>query len=451
MKSMKKTAVSTFAFFCLLAIVQADNQFPNGWQAVTPRAEIRPAFSFEPEAGSKGAGCFVITADQRDGLDGWFQKSFAVKGGDFYRFDAIRKTSGVAVPRRSALVRVSWQNEAGRMVSADVPDQQVKELGHIPSAEPEYPTDGATDPQGWTTVSGVYRVPAKAARAVVELHLQWAPNGQVRWSNVQFGITTPPPPRPVRLATIHYQPKGKSPRENCAEYAPFIKAAAQQKANLVVLGETVPTVKVKQKLAEIAELIPGPTTGYFGELARENNLHIVLSLYERAGHLIYNTAVLLGPDGRLIGKYRKVCLPPSEVANGIAPGSDYPVFDTKIGKIGMMICYDGFFPEVARELSNHGAEIIVWPVWGCNPLLARARACENHVYLVSSCYMESKEGWMISAIYDQTGKPISQAEKWGTVAVAEVDLSRSYIGPRNLGDFRSMWPRQRPLVAPEAP
>ncbi|MEI7809588.1 MAG: carbon-nitrogen hydrolase family protein, partial [Verrucomicrobiota bacterium] len=152
----------------------------------------------------------MITADQRDGLDGWFQKSFAVKGGDFYRFDAIRKTSGVAVPRRSALVRVSWQNEAGRMVSADVPDQQVKELGHIPSAEPEYPTDGATDPQGWTTVSGVYRVPAKAARAVVELHLQWAPNGQVRWSNVQFGITTPPPPRPVRLATIHYQPKGKS-------------------------------------------------------------------------------------------------------------------------------------------------------------------------------------------------------------------------------------------------
>ena len=448
---MKKTAVSAVIFFHLLAIVHADNQPPDGWQAVAPRAEIRPAFSFELGGGTKGAGCFVITADQRDGLDGWFQKSFAVKGGDFYRFDAIRKTVGVAAPRRSALVRVLWQDEAGRTVSAAVPDPEVKELGHIPSAEPEYPTDGATDPQGWTTVSGVYRAPAKAARAVVELHLQWAPNGQVRWSDVQFGITTPPPPRPVRLATIHYQPKGKSPQENCAEYAPFIKVAAQQKADLVVLGETVPTVKVKPKLAEIAEMIPGPTTGYFGGLARQYDLYIVLSLYERAEHLIYNTAVLLGPDGRLLGKYRKVCLPPGEVANGIAPGSDYPVFETRFGKVGMMICYDGFFPEVARELSLHGAEIIAWPVWGCNPLLARARACENHVYLVSSCYMESKDGWMISAIYDQTGKPISQAEKWGTVAVAEVDLSRSYIGPRNLGDFRSMWPRQRPLVAPEAP
>ena len=448
---MKKIAVSTFVFFCLLAMVHADNQFPNGWQAVAPRAEIRPAFSFEPEAGLKGAGCFVIAADQRDGLDGWFQKSFAVKGGDFYRFDAVRKTSGVAVPRRSALVRVSWQNEAGRMVSADVPDQQVKELGHTPSAEPEYPADGTTDPQGWTKVSGAYRAPAKATRAVIELHLQWAPNGQVRWSDVRFDKAAPPPPRKVRLATIHYQPSGKSPRENCEEYAPFIKAAAQQKADLVVLGETVSTVKVKQNVAETAEVIPGPTTGYFGELAKENHLHIVLSLYERAGHLIYNASVLIGPDGHLIGKYRKVCLPPSEVANGIAPGSDYPVFDTRFGKVGMMICYDGFFPEVARELSNRGAEIIAWPVWGCNPLLARARACENHVYLVSSCYMESKDGWMISAIFDQTGKPISQAEKWGSVAVAEVDLSRSYIGPRNLGDFRSMWPRQRPLVVPETP
>ena len=60
------------------------------------------------------------------------------------------------------------------------------------------------------------------------------------------------------------------------------------------------------------------------------------------------------------------------------------MFDTKFGKVGLMICYDGFFPEVARELSNRGAEVIAWPVWGCNPLLAQARACENHVYLVSS-------------------------------------------------------------------
>jgi predicted amidohydrolase len=447
--TMKRTVFVTLAAFSLVAFPCVATPLPDGWQTVAPRDEIRPAFSFDAGGGPKHTGSLVITHDHRSGLDGWFEKSFAASGREFYRFHAARKTRTVNEPRRSALVRIRWQDAAGRMVSADVSEHQIKELGHVPSAEPEYPTDGATDSQGWTTVWGVYRAPAKARRAVVELHLQWAPNGRIEWSEVQFEPTPPPAPRKVRLATIHYQPKGKSPRQNCEEYVPFLAEAAKQKADLVVLGETVPAVGVKQKAHEIAEVIPGPTTGYFGELARRYHLHIVLSMHERDGHLVYNAAVLLGPDGVLLGKYRKMCLPPGEAEAGIAPGNDYPVFDTKIGKVGMMVCYDGFFPEVARALSNRGAEIIAWPVWGCNPLLARARACENHVYLVSSTFMEPRHGWMISAVFDQTGKPIAQAVKWGTVAVAEVDLSQPYIGPYNLGDFRAMVPRHRPVSAPE--
>jgi predicted amidohydrolase len=449
---MKRIVLATLVAFIQVAFACAAAPLPDGWQTVAPRDEIRPAFSFEPKGGPKNAGSFVIRHDAREGLDGWFQKSFAVSGGEFYRFHAVRSCVDVAVPRRSALVRVRWQDEAGNTVSADVPERQIKELGHVPSAEPEFPVDGATDKQGWTTVSGVYRVPLKATRAIVELHLQWAPNGSIEWSDIEFAKTEPPTPRKVRLATVHYKPSGKSPRENCEEYAPLLAEAAKQRADLVVLGETIPAVGVKQKAHELAEVIPGPTTQYFGELAKEHKLHIAFSLNERAGHLVYNAAVLIGPDGKLIGKYRKVCLPPSEVEGGTAPGKGYPVFDTKFGKVGLMICYDGFFPEVARELSNRGAEVIAWPVWGCNPLLAQARACENHVYLVSSTFMEPKDGWMISAVFDQTGKPIAQAEKWGTVAVAEVDLSQPYVGPWNLGDFRPMIARHRPVsLAEEVP
>lgn len=426
-----------------------NSPMPPGWAAMAPREEIRPTFSFNPKGGPENAGSFIIRHDERDGLDGWFQKSFAVTGGEFYRFHAVRKCAGVAAPRRSALARVVWQDEKGSMVPADVSIAQAKNLGHIPSAEPEHPTDGATDSQGWVTVNGIYRAPTNAKRAIVELHLQWAPNGSVEWSDVDFGKTTAPPPRKVRLAAVHYKPTGKSPRENCEEFAPYIAEAANQKADLVVLGETVPSVNVKQRPHEIAEAIPGPATEYFGKLAQRHKLHIVLSLHERSERLVYNTAVLLGPDAKLIGKYRKVCLPHAEVEQGIAPGKDYPVFDTAFGKVGLMVCYDGFFPEVARELANGGAEVIAWPVWGCNPLLAQARACENHVYLVSSTFMQPKDNWMISAVFDQSGKPIAKADTWGTVVVAEVDLSKPYIGPYNLGDFRSMVPRHRPVAVSE--
>ncbi|MFO0849774.1 MAG: carbon-nitrogen hydrolase family protein [Gemmataceae bacterium] len=370
---------------CLLLPV-ADPSLPAGWTAAAPRDELRPAIVFDPAGGPKKTGAFVFTADGRDGLHGWVEKAFPVTGGKHYHVHAVRKATDVAVPRRSAVVRVRWTDDAGKAVPMSEPPVAGYLKGYAGPAEPEHPTDKGTDPAGWTEVSDTYRAPAKATRAVVELHFLWAPNGRVEWADAGVTEVPAPAPRTVRLATVHFRPSGKSPAANREEFAPLVAEAARQKADLVVLGETLTFINTGKSYADCAEPVPGPSTRYFGELARKHNLYVVAGLLERDGHLVYNVAALIGPDGGLIGKYRKVCLPRGEIERGVAPGSEYPVFDTRFGKVGLMVCYDGFFPEVARELANRGAEVIGWPVWGCNPGLAAARACENHVYLVSSTY-----------------------------------------------------------------
>jgi predicted amidohydrolase len=209
-----------------------------------------------------------------------------------------------------------------------------------------------------------------------------------------------------------------------------------------VLPEVITLVGTKKKAMDVAEPVPGPTTARLVEVARQRNAYIVASLYERDGHAIYNTAVLIGRKGEIVGKYRKVYLPYDEPDDGVTPGSDYPVFQTDFGKVGMMICWDSAYADPARALALKGAEIILMPIWDGLQTLVKARGMENGVFLVTSSYGDP------SLIQDPKGEILASATEQASAAVATIDLNRRYDWGYNLGNMRLRFQKELRLDVP---
>ena len=272
-------------------------------------------------------------------------------------------------------------------------------------------------------------------RVVVQLYLSNAPQGTVWWDDLSLDQIPDPGPRRVSVASINLRPaRTKSAAENVRLFLETVEAKVPPKTDVILLPEGITVVGNGKTYPEVAETIPGPTTKALGEVARERSAYIVAGIYEREGAAIYNTAVLIDRDGNVAGKYRKVYLPREEVEGGLTPGSDYPVFRTDFGTVGLMICYDVFYADPARALALKGAEMILMPIWGGDETLAKARAIENKVFLVASGYDHP------TYIMDPDGERLSVAPRPGA-AVATIDLNKRYL-EKFLGEMRARRPKE---------
>lgn len=169
-------------------------------------------------------------------------------------------------------------------------------------------------------------------------------------------------------------------------------------AELVVLPESATTGFTPdcttEELWDLVSPVPGPVTEPVQAVARDLGVYVVLGTYERGPErgVVYNSSVLIDRSGEVIGVYRKThpfCTEHVDGGGWVTPGDTVTVCDTDLGRIGMIICFDGDYPELSRIQAVQGAEVIVRPsallrsadIW---ELTSRARAYDNHVFVVGA-------------------------------------------------------------------
>ncbi|GIX21277.1 MAG: apolipoprotein acyltransferase [Gammaproteobacteria bacterium] len=247
---------------------------------------------------------------------------------------------------------------------------------------------------------------------------------------------------------------GPDPQENLAALLADIERAAAAGARLVVLPElhNTPYFCWTQDAAhfDLAEPIPGPTCAALSEAAAAHGVVVVGSLFERrAAGLYHNTAVVFDRDGRLAGRYRKMHIPDDPGYNEkyyFTPGDlGFEPIDTAVGRLGVLVCWDQWYPEAARSMALAGAELLIYPTAiGWNPqdppeeqarqlaawqLVQRGHAVANVLPLVAvnRCGTERDGGdrfWGHSFVCGPQGELIAEAGETPTLLEAQIDLDR---------------------------
>ena len=411
------------------------------WSYWSPRAELAQEHAV---VARDGAGSLMLHARGFESYGFWSTRVNRIEPGKFYRFEALYQANSVHPDSDSVFAVLSWfaGSENPRELQRDYVDRQ-ENAGN------------------WVRATRTIQAPAGATFVRIELGLRRTEGGAVYWRDVRFAETPPPAPRMMRVATTRIAAASPATiAANTQLMADMLERIGPEKPDIVLLSENLSTRGVRLPVEEKAQTIPGPLTEVLSAKAKKFHTHVITTLLERDGNRFHNTAVLIDREGRIAGRYHKVHLTIGEMENGLTPGNDYAVFDTDVGRIGIVTCWDNWFSEPMRILRLKGAEVVFMPLAGDgNPAhweaVWAARAMDNGVFLVAS----STVGETPSRILDPTGAILAEAKDKFAYAVKDLDLNAEwrlrYLSVANgAGEARSLYLRERrpdtyaPLLKP---
>lgn len=266
--------------------------------------------------------------------------------------------------------------------------------------------------------------------------------------------------REITVAIVQMRPRLGEPEENLVKMSEMIsRIASQQKVDLIVFPELITSgYELGVRFTEVAQRVPGPTINLVAQRANDFGIYVAFGMVtkERVESVLYNSAILVGPEGELVDVYNKIHLR-GEERMAFREGFKLPVAETEIGNIGLVIGYDLAYPEVCRSLALEGAELVcVLANWEAAQIdewktYVRARAYENSIFIAGAnrvgedvtlnfggeSMVVGPRGEMYASLADETD-PESGAPLEG-FAVARIDLDQVR---KNREEYQFMQTRQ---------
>lgn len=273
--------------------------------------------------------------------------------------------------------------------------------------------------------------PANAAQLAVEVLLTAKGTGSFQLTDLELTEEEAYQPRNVKICTIGYELLNRELvtvpfEENVALTLREIDEVAHLNPDVIVLTENAfqTSEQIGRSGKSTANRLDDPHVQALCAKAKEYNCYIVTSLKTLdEDDVLHNTSILIDRNGKIQGTSHKTHLTIGEKEGGMELGTEFPVFETDFGKVGMLVCWEHFFPEAVRILTLKGAELILVPTHGFRLDRAATRALENGVYFVTAHVRGSD-----SVILDPDGQVIADGTEKG-YAFAQIDLNKKAAVP----------------------